>query len=82
MQVRETRDETWSIDPENPLGATGELTFTALRQRGSWQTRTEAKIYLTCQAETYDVVASVTAWHGEIEFHHKDWSFSVPRDLV
>ena len=82
MQVRETRDETWSIDPENPLGATGELTFTALRQRGSWQTRTEAKIHLTCQAETYDVVASVTAWHGEIEFHRKDWSFSVPRDLV
>ena len=39
--------------------------FTALRQRGSWQARTEAKIHITCQAETYDVTASVTAWDGD-----------------
>ena len=82
MQVRETRDESWTIDTDNPVGATGDLTFTALRQRGSWQARTEAKIHFTCQAETYDVEASVTAWDGETEFHRKDWAFSVPRDLV
>ena len=82
MQVRETRDETWEIDPQNPGGATGDLTFTALRQRGSWQTKTEARIHFTCQVETYDVTASVIAWEGDAEFHRKDWSFSVPRKLV
>ena len=82
MQVRETRDETWEIDPDNPVGASGDLTFTTLRRRGTWQARTEAKIIITCQAETYDVTASVTAWEGDEEFHRKDWSFSVPRYLV
>ncbi len=80
MQVRETRHEIWEIDPEDPVGATGHLTFTALRRRGAWQARTEATIRFACAETTYDVEAEVIAWDGEAEFHRKSWAFSVPRD--
>ena len=82
MQMRETRDEVWEIDPADPLSSTGRLQFSAHRQRGSWRTRTEARIDFSCTAETFDVSAELVAWDGEDEFARRSWSFSVPRDHV
>ena len=82
MQMRETRDEVWEIDPDDPASSTGRLTFGALRQRGDWRARTEAQVRFSCTAETFDVTAELVAWHGEEEIARRNWSFTVPRDHV
>ena len=80
MQVRETRDEVWQIDHDDPEGTTGELVFSTLRQRGAWSARTESRIHFTAKPDSYEVKASLIAWDGESEFTRRDWEFSVPRD--
>ena len=80
MQTRETRNETWEIDPADPLSVTGVLRFTTLRQRGAWQARTEANIRFTATSTTWDVEADQIAWSGYQEISRRDWKFSVPRD--
>lgn len=80
MQSRDTRQETWTIAPDDPLSLRGELVFKAERQRDAWKTQTVSTIIFTCTATTYDVEASVVAWEGGDEFHRKDWAFSIPRD--
>jgi len=80
MQVRESRDEVWEIDPADPAGATGHLVFNAERARGDWQTATRSEIRFTCGPTTYQVEAQVTAHEGETQVFRKAWSFEVPRD--
>lgn len=82
MKVRETRDESWEVDQNDPAGVSGSLVFTALRERGTWSTRTEAKIAFTGTRTHYEVTASLTAWHGDTEFSRRDWQFSVARNLI
>ena len=82
MAMRETRAETWEIDPSDPEGAEGRLEFTSTRARGGWECRTRSIIRMTCRAEVYEVEAEQTAWEGETEFHTKRWAFTVPRRCV
>lgn len=82
IQSHETRHETWEIDPEDPTSVTGKLNFSTERARDAWQTRTESTIDFSVTATNFIVKASVVAWQGEEKFHHKDWSFTVPRNLV
>jgi predicted acyl esterase len=82
MQTRETRDETWDVDPADPLSSKGGLVFTALRQRGAWQARTEARIAFSATATTFDVTAGLAAWDGETEVVRREWAFSIPRDHI
>ena len=77
---RETHDEVWEIDPDDPAGASGSLVFTAERMRGSWRTRTRAEIRFTCLPDVYLVEAELVARDGEREIFHKNWIFDVPRD--
>lgn len=82
MQLRETRDEVWEIDPADPTTSTGELRFTALRQRGGWQARTESVINFRCTEATWEVEATLTATSGDETIARRDWRFSVPRDHI
>ena len=82
MWVRETRDETWEIDPANPEGATGHLVFEAERARGDWHAATRTEIRFTCAAQSYHVEAELIAREGEAEMFRKTWSFEVPRDFM
>lgn len=82
MRWRETRREQWQIDTADPASCQGELTLTTERSRDAWQASTVATISFSTTASTFDVSASVTASIGGETVHTKDWSFSVPRDLV
>ena len=82
MQMRETRDEIWEIDPADPTSSTGGLRLTALRRRGAWEARSAARIRFSCTAESFDVAAELTAWDGADEICRREWAFSVPRDHV
>ena len=80
MQMRETRDEVWEIDPTDPLTSQAELRFSALRQRGAWSGRTESLIRFWCTQATWEVEAALAAWSGEDEICRRNWRFSVARD--
>lgn len=82
MQVRETRDEVWTVDHADPSATRGQLTFTALRQRGNWQAKTESRVDFKTTPTSFEVSASLTAWDGDDEFFTRTWQFSVPRDHV
>jgi hypothetical protein len=80
MQSRDTRDEVWTIDHDDPTSITGKISFTAQRKRGVWSTRTEAEVNFSATETTYEVTANLKAWDGETEFAQRNWQFSVPRD--
>ncbi|HSF95300.1 MAG TPA: CocE/NonD family hydrolase [Thermohalobaculum sp.] len=80
MRKRETRDETWEIDPADPEGATGHLVFGAERARDGWAAGTRAEIRFSCQSERYQVEATLTAQEDGQEVFARSWSFIVPRD--
>ncbi|MEM7059831.1 MAG: CocE/NonD family hydrolase [Pseudomonadota bacterium] len=82
MQTHETRHEIWEIDPKDPTSITGQLAFSTERSRDAWQARTESTIDFAATATDFSVKASVVAWQGETEFHRKDWTFSIHRNLV
>ena len=80
MEKRESRREVWEIDPADPAGATGHLTFEAERSRGDWHAATRAEIRFTCTPTEYRAEADLTAREGGDEVFAKSWSFAIARD--
>ncbi|MEL6997986.1 MAG: CocE/NonD family hydrolase C-terminal non-catalytic domain-containing protein, partial [Pseudomonadota bacterium] len=80
IQFRDTRDEAWEVQQDDPNSVTGTLTFISERRRGAWSTKTEARVSFRARESSFDVTASLTAWDGEEPFERRDWAFSIPRD--
>lgn len=80
MRKRESRDEVWEIDPEEPVGATGRLVFEAERAREGWHAATRSEIRIDCGAASYRVEAELVAREGDTEVLRRSWRFEVPRD--
>ncbi|MGD1924819.1 MAG: CocE/NonD family hydrolase [Paracoccaceae bacterium] len=80
IQFRDTRDEAWEVQQDDPNSVTGTLTFISERRRGAWATKTEARVSFRARESSFDVTASLEAWDGEEPFERRDWAFSIPRD--
>ncbi|HWT30588.1 MAG TPA: CocE/NonD family hydrolase, partial [Propylenella sp.] len=80
LVTRQVRDETWSIDPDDPLSMTGACSWVAEMSRGDWSIRTVSTASLSCTAESWVVTASVQAYDNGQLLHTKEWSKVVERD--
>lgn len=74
-----TKQETYTIQWQDPLSATCELHWRHHLRRGTWRVHTETNARLTCDAEHYHLNAVVTACEGTQEVFHKEFSRSIPR---
>ena len=82
IQFHETREETWEIDPDNPARSKGFLEFTTRRARGAWEARTEARIWFSATALSFEVRAELLAFSGSAQVARRQWEMSVPRDHI
>ncbi|MFK7943519.1 MAG: CocE/NonD family hydrolase [Paracoccaceae bacterium] len=82
LLFQDTREETWEIDPADPVGCQGVLKFETVRARGAWHTRTEANVRFVCAAAQYEVEADLRAFVDGEELVARSWTFSVPRNLL
>lgn len=74
--------ETWDIRHDDPLSARHEVQWRIALGRGDWQTRTQTRTLMTCDAEQFHVTARLEAFEGETRLLARDWQFSIPRDGV
>ncbi|MCC5986653.1 MAG: CocE/NonD family hydrolase [Pararhodobacter sp.] len=74
--------ETWEIHPDDPLSARNAAHWSFTIGRGDWQTRTETRSEMTCDATHFHIRANLEAYENEALICRREWDFSVPRDGV
>jgi uncharacterized protein len=82
MESGKVITETWEIHPDDPLSARNAAHWSYTIGRGDWQTRTETRSEMTCDAESFHLRASLEAYDGETLIGRRDWAFTIPRDGV
>lgn len=80
MESGKVITEIWDIHPDDPLTARHETHWSYTIGRGKWQTRTETRTVMTCDATNFHIEARLEAYEGEDCLVERDWQFSVPRD--
>jgi putative CocE/NonD family hydrolase len=82
LSTRQVRDETWSIDPSDPLSMQGVSRWTTEMRRPGWAVHTETVARLACTATEWLISAEAVAREGETEVNRKNWEKRVPRDFM
>ena len=82
MEAGKVITEIWEIHEDDPLSARHETHWSYTIGRGAWQTRTETRTVMTCDATQFHIVARLEAYEGADCLVERDWAFSVPRDGV
>ena len=73
--------ERYSILPDDPLSAEGQVTWVHEMSREDWSIRTVTETRLTCDATHFHIEARLRAWEGDREVRDHRWNRSVPRVL-
>jgi putative CocE/NonD family hydrolase len=74
--------DRFSIHPDDPLSARGDVTFHMQQGRGDWQVRATSRTVLTATDTDFHIHATLDAWEGEQRLVSRNWTVSVPRVLV
>jgi hypothetical protein len=74
--------ERYSILPDDPLSAEGEVTWTHEMRRDDWHVRTETTTRLTSTETDFRIEARARAWEGSELVYEEVWDEVVPRHLV
>jgi uncharacterized protein len=74
--------QQYRIGEANPLSASGEIVAHALLRRGTWAAELRGRIEVTSTKDAFIVSAKVTANEGLSEFFAREWTETIPRDLV
>ncbi|MCM5558230.1 CocE/NonD family hydrolase [Pleomorphomonas sp. JP5] len=82
LAVREVRDETWSISPDDPLSMTGRSLWTCEMERPGWFVRTVIDTALSCTATDWKLSATVTAYDGDEKVSEKSFAKTIARDFM
>ncbi|HUS55118.1 MAG TPA: CocE/NonD family hydrolase [Thermohalobaculum sp.] len=80
--VSSTHGEYFSIDPDDPLSAKLDITWTELFERGAWRVSSTTRTVLTSSMTHFHIDASLEARQGDEVVHSKVWNSDFPRDLV
>jgi putative CocE/NonD family hydrolase len=72
----------YAIHPDDPLSARYETHWTQTVGRGPWRTRTETRIRMHADAETFFFDTSVEAFEDDQRVSEKTWSETAARDGV
>ena len=71
--------ERYSVLPDQPTSAEGEVRWTHEMRRGDWSVRTVTTTRLTGDHENFRVVARLQAWEGDSLVREKRWDSSIKR---
>ncbi|MEM6987714.1 MAG: peptidase S15, partial [Pseudomonadota bacterium] len=71
--------ERWSINPSDPLSAVGETHWTQTLARDAWSIRTETRLRMTADAETFYLEGEIEAFEGDERVLHRELSQSLSR---
>ena len=70
------------IEQDDPLSATAEAGHVQTIARDGWQTRIETHTRMSCTADDFLLHATLRAWEGASELCHREWRYSIPRQLI
>jgi uncharacterized protein len=71
--------ETWSIHPDDPQSANGEIWWEQTLSRGGWSVRTEATAAMTSDEDAFRLRGHLRAWEGESLVADRAFSETIDR---
>ncbi|KAA9009342.1 CocE/NonD family hydrolase [Histidinibacterium aquaticum] len=74
--------ERYSVLPDDPASAEGEVIWEHEMSRGDWSVKTITTTRLQGDAGSFRIEARMQAWAGEELVRDTDWAVAVPRNLV
>ncbi|MDR0253796.1 MAG: CocE/NonD family hydrolase, partial [Brucellaceae bacterium] len=80
LAAGQTREEQWSIDPDNPLSMKGVCEWVTFMERDDWKLKTIAGAQMICTETTWIISGRLQAFEGEKMVFEKDYSAEIPRD--
>jgi len=74
--------ERWSIKPEDPLSACGDIHWEQTGGRDDWHWRTDASLQITCDATHFYLQAKLTACNNDEVIFEQNYSDAIERKFV
>lgn len=71
-----------TLRPDDPLSARYVLTQSYEMGREGWRTRVETVTEMTSDAGSFYLKGHLVAWEGEQQVATREWSETIPRDLI
>jgi len=82
LVARELRQETYTIDPTEPLSAVSECRWEMTRQRGDWHVRTTSNTRLTADSTHFHIAGQLIAYDANGQIFRRDWADAIERGLL
>jgi hypothetical protein len=70
------------IDEDDPLSAVVEMRQSQTISRGTWRTRIETKMSMSCTRDAFLLRATMRASEGDTDVCSREWDYSVLRYLL
>ena len=80
--MRERREETYTISPDDPLSAFCQCRWEMTRRRGGWSVRTVSQTTLFVDAAQFHIESVLTAYEGETEVFKRAWTDKIERGFL
>ncbi len=74
--------ERYSVLPDDPTSAEGEVSWTHEMRRDVWSVKTVTSTYLTGDQGAFRIVARLQAWEGDLPVRERTWDILIQRNLV
>ncbi len=74
-----TAEEVWTIHPDDPLSARGQIRWTETLRRGEWQIRTETTSEMWSDSSFFHLRARLEAWEGGTRVFDREIEKSLAR---
>ncbi len=72
--------ERWTIRPDDPLSARGQMHWTQTLKRGDWSVRTETVTAMSCGADSFLLEGRIEAYEGERLLFQREFAEKLARD--
>jgi len=82
LETSSLTEERWSIHPDDPLSAMGEITWTKTMARGDWSVRMISDSRMTADSDSFQVFGRLRAWEGDDLVFDKTVDQAIPRDFM
>jgi hypothetical protein len=80
LVMRKKSRDVFTITEGDPLSARVETLREVEYLRGDWRVRTDERMTVTCELDSFRVVASLTAFEGDEPICERSWDERIPRD--
>ena len=77
-----TAEESWTIDPDDPLSAHGSTRWTQTLSRDGWSVSTETLTEMTSDATSFHLRGRIVAREGSRLVFERDFDETIPRGFI